>query len=615
MRMPTRHLTLVLTVLAAASLVATSCGSGSSLASDEAGDRAPEQRDVGTDDPDPDPPPEQEREFEFSQPATIGESIFVANRTLNSVAIINTASLSITTVDVGFEPTTVVGPDPEYADDNAARAVVLNQGSSTATVIDPETLEPTSYDVLDASNAVAMDPTGRRAIFWYDNDASGASEATGDLSSISVLKTSESTTQAHRVAVGFHVRKVLFSDDGSTALVWTDDGISRIDLDALSADGVSPPTPLLPADLRGQVDSPDDVFATSTGRYVAARLPTRQALVVLDTQNRDQHVIDMPSTPTDLDIIPGGSPAAWAMLPAQDDAVRITIPEGVEQLVAAQAADDPANHTDTGVSSDAGSGSDVSMTDAGPTNDTGVMADAGSAGGTWPPGAPLEGVDIFDISVPGLGAASMNAGPDAATDTALLYTTTGSETRVVVLNLENGDQQRLALQKKVRGATPAPGAGSYVIFNQKQPGDIPPDATPGDPEYVAKSWGITALDASSGASRLLLTQFKPGPATLWRPPTGATGDPSVFVAYEPPPANTDAEELPETQRDVIGLNLRTFRHRTYRMPTIPVSIGAIGSERLVYVNQRHPQGRMTFIEVGTDQTRTVTGYQLNSRIR
>lgn len=613
----TRVLSMVTAAMLALSMVATGCAGDDSGAQSSAGDEF--DRDAGSPGADsgtspPDPPPEQEQDFEFSRPATVGDTIFVANSTLNSVAVIDTSSLSISTIPVGFRPTRVVGPEPEHAGADSARAVVLNQGDSTATVIDPESLEPSAHSVLDASNSVAMDPTGRRALFWFASDEQTGGEPTGDLSSISVLKTTasdEASPAVHRVAVGFNIRKVLFDDNGDLALVWTEDGVSRIDLADLDSDTVAPPVPVVPPELAQSIDGPDDVYATDDGRYIAARLPSLDSIVVLDTADEERHLVEFPSQPTDLDLFGDAQPSAWVMLPAQNQAVELTIPDGVER--AADATTSEPGSTDPDAGPDAGmldTGLDAASSDAGSTD-----PDSGTPTTDWPPGGPLDGVAIHDIDVPGLGAATLNDAEGANDATALLFTTTGDETRVVIFSLADENQQTVALQKRVRGANAAPDADSFVILNQKQPGSIPDDATPGDPEYVARSWGITALDAETGAARLLLTSYEPGPISLWTPGADADGAPTVFAAYDPPTDTSTPGDYAPERRDVIGLNLQTFRHRTYRMPTIPVGLGAIGSNNTVYVDQNHPQGRMTFIEVGTDSTRTVTGYQLNSRIR
>ena len=50
------------------------------------------------------------------------------------------------------------------------------------------------------------------------------------------------------------------------------------------------------------------------------------------------------------------------------------------------------------------------------------------------------------------------------------------------------------------------------------------------------------------------------------------------------------------------------------MPSLPEGIGAIGTVGKVYVDQKHPQGRMTFVDVASDKRQTITGYQLNAGI-
>ena len=70
----------------------------------------------------------------------------------------------------------------------------------------------------------------------------------------------------------------------------------------------------------------------------------------------------------------------------------------------------------------------------------------------------------------------------------------------------------------------------------------------------------------------------------------------------------------ETQKDILVANLSTFATKTFRLASYPEGLGIVGPARRVYISQIHPQGRMTFVNVETDERQTVTGYQLNSGI-
>lgn len=598
-------------------------------------------------------PPEREEEFEFSAPAVVGETMYVANATLNAVAAIDTETLSIETVPAGFQPTQVVGPAPEHADSDAARVMALNTGDDSVTIIDPSSNDTTRRSVMRGANALDMDPTGQYAVAWYDDSTSG--DEGGDLSSVTVV-TPEST---HEVAVGFHVREVFFSDDGSRALIWSDDGVSPIDLDELDGDTVAAPIPLLPSEVGGIDPGNLEIVVSDDAEHVVTRSGRLRGVVALEVGGETHHVVPTFEVPTDVDVIRGEQTRdVLIVLRESGRALRAALPEGL--VNAADALSDEAGDistapdesmagstdagtldagtTDTGTSgadtttsdasgadgsagdadgsagdADASGAEDAAAVDTGTadsgTSDAGDATgpDAGDAdAGTTPSDfAGIEDLEVIDIQVDGLGAASVGARAEHA----LLFTTVGDDTRVVLLNLESLDQRTVALQKKVRGARSDARGDSFIVYNQKQPGEIPDNATPNDPEYIARSWGLTLIDVETATTRVLLSRHEPGPTALWSP---VSGDAKTYTIFKAPPRDT--ERVEPSRRDVIEANLSTFRTRTHRVPSIPDAVGPIQPAGKVFVSQRHPQGRMTFIDAETEDRQTITGYQLNSEI-
>ena len=614
--------------------------------------------------------PEDEEEFEFSAPAVVGDSIFVANETLDSVAVIDSQTLAIDTLLVGFRPTDIVGPDPEHADSKDARVMVLNKGGGSVSVIDPASREVKTRPAMRLANSLKMDPTGRFGVVWYDDTRQKATDKAGDLSSVSVV-TKEATYQ---VAVGFHVRDVFFDEEGERAIVWTDDGVSAIDLTSLGSDTVAAPVALVPSSLDVFRPADLEIQTTDDAKYVVTRSAEMRGVVLLDIDKRDHHVVPLPEVPTDVDLIAGQTPRALVMLRASNRAVRADIPGGFVDAAEAlkskigevpvgkspkgngenrdtgvsmgmsdtggdvEAIGDtfvPDAATDTGVAvvdatgSDAGSGggSDASTDasdavsssdgagagDAGDTAsqaDTALQADTSDAEVDTGPSTPffpgnISGFDVIDVKVDQLGAAEIGK----TSKTALLYTTVGSKKRIVLYDLAEGEQRVVRLEKEVRGAISDDRGKTFIVYNEKQPGQIPASATPADPEYVARKYGLTLIDIDSKAKRLILTDQKPGPAALWSPDKG---DSKVYVIFEPPAPMVE-QSGPEL-RDVIEANLQTFRTRTHRLPSIPEGLGPIRPAEKVFISQRHPQGRMTFIDTTTAERQTITGYQLNSKI-
>ena len=66
--------------------------------------------------------------------------------------------------------------------------------------------------------------------------------------------------------------------------------------------------------------------------------------------------------------------------------------------------------------------------------------------------------------------------------------------------------------------------------------------------------------------------------------------------------------------DTHIIELDTGVVRVQHMTSPPVSIGILPGAGKAFVNQRHGLGRVSFIDVVDDAMRTVTGFDLNSRI-
>jgi hypothetical protein len=52
----------------------------------------------------------------------------------------------------------------------------------------------------------------------------------------------------------------------------------------------------------------------------------------------------------------------------------------------------------------------------------------------------------------------------------------------------------------------------------------------------------------------------------------------------------------------------------HELPSTPLSTGVVPEAGQAFVAQEHPEGRVTFIDLGTGQPRTVTGFELASRV-
>ncbi len=537
--------------------------------------------------------PEIEEEYDFSAPAVVGDRVFVANETLNSVAVIDSSTLRVQNIPVGYRPTSIAGPT------NAAvgNVWVLNEGSSTVTRIDSATSKTQTFRSLRRGNALAVSPDAKWAFAWFDFARfEGPIPAEIDLASITVL----SETGAYQVAVGFNVREVRLSEDGKYALALTDDGISRIDLENLTGDALVPPTTLIDA-------APEDleVVVDPSGRWAVARASTQSALSLVDLESGEKITVNLPEIPTDLDWVAGGK--VIVSLPRTGNHFIATVPEGLQNLAIALAVVEPVEPPVMDAGMDDAGTSDMGLADAGfDMTDAGTdMQDAGTDMDLPVIEIPeVEGVTRLGIEVSTLGAAEVAP----LGNVVLFFSTLNDERRGVILDLDKGEQDTVTFEKGIRGAVADTLGRAFVVLHSRVELPIPAGSTPLDPEYIERSWAISLLDVASGANRLILTSHEAGRSALWSDEDGLV---KLYLGFKVP--SLDYQRV-ETQKDILVANLSTFATKTFRLASYPEGLGIVGPARRVYISQIHPQGRMTFVNVETDERQTVTGYQLNSGI-
>lgn len=528
------------------------------------------------------PPPEEEDEFEFSSPAVAGDRIFVANETLNAVAVIDSESLRISSVPVGFKPTVVAGAE--------SNIFVLNEGSSTVTRIDPETLKTQTFSVMRRANDLVVSPDGSTAFSWF-NATKPAANLSGqaDLSAVSIITADAS----YQLAVGFDVREVRFSENGEFALIISADGISRIRVTDITGDAIVPPVSLGSGEVR-------EVLVDATGRWALGRRVGLNGMFMVDLETGELTDLEFGLTPSDLDWVDANRLLATfrndSLGGLNSTAALIAIPEGIQALAELEPVIPPdpdmgSDMDDMGDMTDMDMGTDPDADMADMPADMGMMVQA------------VEGVEVLDLEIDGLGAAEVAP----AGNHALIFSTIGSERRAILLDLDTLEQRPLAFEKGVRGAVADSFGRTFVVIHDRVNEPILPSMTPLDPEYIERSWAVSLVNVEGAANRLVLTSHYPDLATLWSDEDGLV---KLYMTFGP----QDGEPVLETHQDLLVANLETFATSTTRLAGVPEGLGVVSSERQVFISQRHPQGRMTFIDVDDESRQTVTGYQLNAGI-
>ena len=501
-------------------------------------------------------PPEVEVKVDLELPQASESFVYAANPDSGTVVIIEAKTLELQTLETGDRPTflrTLAGTDD---------AIVLNVGSDDATVMRSPRQGATtsSVDVVRGANAIAVAPDGKHAVVFFDaehNAAGGASGSYQDVTVITLVAAGED--RPIDMTVGFKPRDIFFAADSRTAYAVTDDGISVLDFTEIDRGG-SGIARLI--SLGADIDQKSlDVSVTPDGRYALARQPSESAVRLIDLADGKIKTLELAEVP--LPEPESGS---------DEEDAGVTDPAPVE----------------------------VTDLDLAPSGEFALAVLRNQAAVLRIP-VPSAFDDITQVKayqVPNQLVGSGTIAPDGKR--ALLYTTAVDVERITVLDLE-GDAapHTVALRKSIAGVAVAPDGETALIVHKKAQG------SPNDPGLDAdtkidRSFGYSVLRVSTGDVKLQVTDVAPGSFTI-APDSGF-----LFILFR-----DDARGIREVQK----VDAMSFLVQPIALGSPPISLGTVpGSER-VFVNQDHPDGRITLINWRTNETRTVTGFELNSRIR
>lgn len=285
----------------------------------------------GADDDSGEPPlpPENEKEVDFGAPEGSPNFVFIPVRESDTVVRISGSTLDVALVEVGDRPTVL------RAVPGLDAAVVMNAGSDDVSIITSSEAEDTVafVPVLPHCNAIAVDPSGKVAIAWYDHERAAADDPVGSFQAVSVVRLDEAQDEALTVSVGFRPSQVEFVGDGSRALIVTDDGVSILELGSVQDGDIVVPVPVSPDPLDKPTEREVQITPDATWAIIRASNVTGLRAVHLDSQT----IVDIPMsvTPTDLDLLPDGS-AALAVL-REDAAVAIVdLPSALTDTLVAE---------------------------------------------------------------------------------------------------------------------------------------------------------------------------------------------------------------------------------------------------------------------------------------
>jgi DNA-binding beta-propeller fold protein YncE len=183
----------------------------------------------------------------------------------------------------------------------------------------------------------------------------------------------------------------------------------------------------------------------------------------------------------------------------------------------------------------------------------------------------------------------------------LLFTNATLDERVTVVELDKPGfpHRTFPLQKSVLSVGFDPTGRKAIVLHARAPGD-PEQATNFD-DYIDRKFGYSVLDIATGFPKLQITEVNPTKFTF------ATTGARAYVAL-------DGGDSEGAFVAVQQIELDSGVVRTVELGSPPDAIGVLPDSNKVFVSQRHPLGRVSFIDVGDSQVRTLTGFDLNSQI-
>lgn len=250
-------------------------------------------------------PEEPEEEVRVNRPSASRRFVFVANRSNDSVAKIDSETLAVTPIAVGREPA-IVRTTP-----GGDTAIVLNVGSDSVSIIEarPDIDEVDEVDIIPGCNSLALAPDGQHAIAWYDNLAAEPGDRIGELQEVSVIRLAD--IEVFDVSVGFNIRSVEFDTEGERAFVVTDSGLNALDLHAINGDIASPSMTFGDDPLVTDLDR--EVGITEQGAFAVLRSSSFPGLRVVDLDSQEAVSVVLPGVPTDIDLLRDESTALVAL--------------------------------------------------------------------------------------------------------------------------------------------------------------------------------------------------------------------------------------------------------------------------------------------------------------
>ncbi len=228
-----------------------------------------------------------------------------------------------------------------------------------------------------------------------------------------------------------------------------------------------------------------------------------------------------------------------------------------------------------------------------------VLRDSSSLAVIDIPGDAFDPTGVDEVDLGGQVVGSLVVSRDGTKG--MLFTNAFSVERITTIALDDPGfaHTTYPLQKSIRLAHFSPSGDKAIIVHAKQAGD--PASAESFDDFVDMSYGYSVFDFAQGFAKLQITPVDPGSFAF------PESSDSAYLIIDGGDAEGAVAELHTIELD-------TGVVRTTRLGSPPSSVGVLPNAGVAFVSQRHPLGRVTFIDTTTGDQRTLTGFDLNSRI-
>ncbi len=432
-------------------------------------------------------------------------------------------------------------------------AIVLNVLSHDATLMQATAngkLTSTSFPLATDVNAWTVSADGHWALAWGDVTKVTDPDPTQGFQDVSVLDLT-GKVPATIVSIGYRPSTVAFSTDDAHAYAVTQDGVSVLDLTG--------PTPQVTANF--SVDIPASPVADAGAGDAAGDAGDAEA-------GAGGGSGPVTSAPNDVSVTPDGH-FALVRRDYQPTIGVVDLTTGNLTVVTL-----PANATDLTLTP---SGAEALV----------VMRDIATVATLPIPAIATDPTAFTTLAITGQTVGRALVADDG--NTTLLFTTALPVDAITILDLSAQTFRTTPLHLPLLAVFPTPGAKDAIVLHT-----LPPDA------------GTSARGAFS-----VVPVGLPLPAKL----VGTNAPPNA-VGLSPAGDRaivTTSEDLGSIYEAYV-VKMPTLEVDQFSLASPPIGTGVVAGANAAYVAQSNPEGRITFIDLTSGQARTLTGFELGSRI-